>query len=74
MNVWYIHKERQPYIVTCSGGRNTGSLNVVRHGADFEELAVVDGISDVTNIWPIRNLFMDRYASHSEPPNANYFV
>lgn len=50
----------EPPIFTCSGGRNTGSINVIRKGGDFQDLAVVDGISNVTNIWPIRGLFDDR--------------
>ncbi|EKM59045.1 uncharacterized protein PHACADRAFT_181065 [Phanerochaete carnosa HHB-10118-sp] len=47
----------QPQIITCSGGANTGSLNVVRTGADFQELAVLNEIPNVTNIWPIRTSF-----------------
>ena len=48
-------------MVTCSGGRNTGSLNVIRAGSDFEELATIEGIDNVTNVWPIRNYFKDEY-------------
>ncbi|KAJ3557088.1 hypothetical protein NM688_g1656 [Phlebia brevispora] len=44
----------QPQIVTCSGGSSTGSINVVRTGADFQELAVLNGIPNATNVWPIR--------------------
>lgn len=47
----------QPQIITCSGGANTGSLNVVRTGADFQELAVLHELPNVTNIWPIRTSF-----------------
>lgn len=49
--------ERQ--VVTCSGGGNTGSVNVVRNGANFTELASIPGLTDVTNIWPVRNQFED---------------
>jgi DNA damage-binding protein 1 len=49
----------QQQIVTCSGGRSKGSLNVVRNGADFRALAVAEGLENVTNIWPIRALFED---------------
>lgn len=49
----------QQQIVTCSGGRSMGSLNVVRNGADFQALAVAEGLENVTNIWPIRALFED---------------
>jgi hypothetical protein len=33
---------------------------VVRKGGDFQELATIDGISNVTNVWPIRGLFDDQ--------------
>jgi len=46
-------------IITCSGGRNTGSLNIVRSGADFQTLAVAEGLRDIVGIWPIRALFED---------------
>lgn len=49
----------QNQIVTCSGGKNTGSLNVVRNGADFRVLATAEGLNNITNIWPIRALFED---------------
>jgi DNA damage-binding protein 1 len=48
---------QQTQIVTCSGGANTGSVNVVRNGAVFEELAFVQGITDVTNIWGVRSKY-----------------
>ncbi|KAI0917003.1 hypothetical protein AcV5_007593 [Taiwanofungus camphoratus] len=54
----------QPQIVTCSGGRNTGALKVVRTGADFQELAVVEGISNVTSVWPVRSRFEDSVDTH----------
>ncbi|KIP10587.1 hypothetical protein PHLGIDRAFT_125454 [Phlebiopsis gigantea 11061_1 CR5-6] len=44
----------QSQIVTCSGGSNTGALNLIRTGADFQELAMLDEVPNVTNIWPIR--------------------
>ncbi|KAF9267572.1 hypothetical protein L218DRAFT_895037 [Marasmius fiardii PR-910] len=53
----------QPQIVTCSGGANTGSVNVVRMGADFDELAAVIGLENVTGVWPIRSSY--RSLSHS---------
>ena len=46
-------------IVTCSGGANTGFVNVVRNGAVFEELAFVQGITDITNIWGVRSKYND---------------
>ncbi|KAH9942902.1 CPSF A subunit region-domain-containing protein [Amylocystis lapponica] len=54
----------QPQIVTCSGGRNSGALKVVRTGADFQELAVVAGLSNVTNVWPVRSRFSDTLDTH----------
>ena len=44
-------------IVTCSGGANTGSVNVVRNGAVFEELAVVQGLTGIANIWGVRSKY-----------------
>lgn len=49
----------QPQIVTCSGGRNTGALKVVRTGADFHELANIKGIANVTDLWAVRSRFED---------------
>ena len=49
----------KPQIVTCSGGSNSGSLNVVRTGADFQELAILREIPDISNIWPIRRRYED---------------
>ncbi|KAF9236524.1 CPSF A subunit region-domain-containing protein [Melanogaster broomeanus] len=54
----------QNEIVTCSGGRNTGSLKVVRSGADFREASVVHGISNVNRIWPVRESYRDRKSTH----------
>ncbi|KAJ3991663.1 CPSF A subunit region-domain-containing protein [Lentinula boryana] len=56
----------QRQIVTCSGGGNTGSVNVVRIGADFEELGSVMGLEDlnVIDIWPIRLSFESPMHSH----------
>ncbi|KAF9013379.1 CPSF A subunit region-domain-containing protein [Cyathus striatus] len=52
----------QPQIITCSGGHGSGSINVVRKGADFEELAVVP-VEDVVRLWPIRNTSNDVHDS-----------
>ncbi|EMD31691.1 hypothetical protein CERSUDRAFT_109269 [Gelatoporia subvermispora B] len=45
----------QSQIITCSGGRNSGALKVVRAGADFQELARVNGITGITSLWPVRS-------------------
>jgi DNA damage-binding protein 1 len=49
----------QPSIVTCSGGGNTGTINVIRRGTDFEELAAIDGVRNVASTWPIRASYED---------------
>ncbi|KAF8635825.1 hypothetical protein AX15_000024 [Amanita polypyramis BW_CC] len=54
----------QRQIITCSGGRSTGSLNIVRHGADFEELAYIPGLLNVTNVWPVKVRLQDAADSH----------
>ncbi|KAF5362887.1 hypothetical protein D9758_007154 [Tetrapyrgos nigripes] len=46
-------------IITCSGGGNTGSINLVRSGADFEESASVE-LRDVVGIWPLRDRLRDK--------------
>ncbi|KAG1743291.1 CPSF A subunit region-domain-containing protein [Suillus paluster] len=47
----------QNEIVTCSGGRSTGSIKVVRSGADFSERAKVQGLGNITNIWPLKESY-----------------
>ncbi|KAJ8080825.1 hypothetical protein PM082_017660 [Marasmius tenuissimus] len=54
----------QSQIITCSGGGNTGSVNVVRMGADFDELASITGLENVTNVWPIRKSYLSSTHSH----------
>ncbi|TFK40691.1 CPSF A subunit region-domain-containing protein [Crucibulum laeve] len=54
----------QSQIVTCSGGHNTGSVNVVRNGADFQELASVLGVPDVVRIWSMRLMHNDKFDTH----------
>ncbi len=46
-------------MVTCSGGQNTGSINIVRTGVDFQELASIPGLANVVNIWPVRDEYKD---------------
>ena len=50
----------QHQVVTCSGGGHTGTVNIVRNGADFTELASIPGLTNVTNIWAVRDQFEDR--------------
>ncbi|THH31175.1 hypothetical protein EUX98_g3000 [Antrodiella citrinella] len=54
----------QPQIVTCSGGASTGSLNIIRSGAEVKELATVEGLSCVTAIFPIRSRYESQTHSH----------
>ncbi|GJJ09699.1 hypothetical protein Clacol_003923 [Clathrus columnatus] len=52
----------QPQIITCSGSHNTGSLRIIRNGADIEELGVTDHVGYAKNLWSIR--------SHYESPDG----
>ncbi|KAF9219239.1 hypothetical protein BS17DRAFT_431256 [Gyrodon lividus] len=54
----------QSEIVTCSGGRNTGSLKVVRSGADFREAFIIRGISNIKRIWPLREKYWSQGDTH----------
>lgn len=45
----------QNEIVTCSGGQNTGSLRIIRNGANFAVDAVIDGLPNVTTVWPLKS-------------------
>ncbi|KDQ62210.1 hypothetical protein JAAARDRAFT_121297 [Jaapia argillacea MUCL 33604] len=51
-------------IVTCSGGRNTGALKVIRNGADFTQQAALEGLENIINVWPIRSSFKETFHSH----------
>ncbi|KAH7910836.1 CPSF A subunit region-domain-containing protein [Hygrophoropsis aurantiaca] len=59
-----VDNSGQYEVVTCSGGGNTGSIKVVRNGADLQIAAILEGISDVTNIWPIGPHTFDRVDTH----------
>ncbi|KAI0754895.1 mono-functional DNA-alkylating methyl methanesulfonate N-term-domain-containing protein [Daedaleopsis nitida] len=54
----------QPQVITCSGARNTGSLRVIRTEANFQEYARLDGLSGITDIWPVKSNSGDREHSH----------
>ncbi|EJF63344.1 hypothetical protein DICSQDRAFT_153890 [Dichomitus squalens LYAD-421 SS1] len=56
----------QPQVITSSGGRNTGSLRVIRTEADFQEQARLDGLIGVTDIWPVK--------THSAEPIHTHLV
>lgn len=59
-----IDNTGQKEIVTCSGGRNTGSLRAVRRGADFKEAAVIKGVAGVTKVWTLRRKYNDSEHTH----------
>ncbi|KAI0720554.1 CPSF A subunit region-domain-containing protein [Cerioporus squamosus] len=56
----------QPQVITCSGARNTGSLRVIRSEADFQETARLQGLSGISDIWPVK--------SHSDDPIHSHLV
>ncbi|RXW24467.1 hypothetical protein EST38_g1372 [Candolleomyces aberdarensis] len=47
----------QQQLVTCSGGNNTGSLNVIRNGSEYQGLASIPGIMNLTGIWATKPNF-----------------
>ncbi|PPR07110.1 hypothetical protein CVT24_010946 [Panaeolus cyanescens] len=49
----------QNQIVTCSGGANSGSINIIRNGAAFQELAYLPGITGITKIWAAKVMAED---------------
>ncbi|KAJ7695700.1 mono-functional DNA-alkylating methyl methanesulfonate N-term-domain-containing protein [Mycena rosella] len=51
-------------IVTCSGGQNTGSINVMRKGADFQQLATVAGMAHTIGVFALRRTYDDMFDSH----------
>ncbi|KII87876.1 hypothetical protein PLICRDRAFT_42399 [Plicaturopsis crispa FD-325 SS-3] len=53
-----------PELVTCSGGRNTGTLNGIKNAADFVEEAIVKDVEDITRIWPIRASYQSTVDTH----------
>jgi len=52
-------KSGQAHIVTCSGGANTGSLNVIRNGTEFKELGTATGLVDIVRIWAVKTMIND---------------
>ncbi|KAI6039683.1 CPSF A subunit region-domain-containing protein [Pisolithus marmoratus] len=59
-----IDNTGQKETVTCSGGRNTGSLRSVRRGADFKEAAIIKGVAGVTRVWTLRRRYNDSEHTH----------
>ncbi|TFK20000.1 hypothetical protein FA15DRAFT_673909 [Coprinopsis marcescibilis] len=54
----------QNEIITCSGGSSSGALNIVRNGAEFQELANLQGISNINALWPVKNRVDESSHSH----------
>ncbi|PCH40170.1 hypothetical protein WOLCODRAFT_67201 [Wolfiporia cocos MD-104 SS10] len=54
----------QPQVITCSGGQNTGALKVIRTGADFQEKAAIESVTDVVGIWTLRSRYEDTIDTH----------
>ncbi|KAG8965789.1 hypothetical protein FRC03_000160 [Tulasnella sp. 419] len=42
-------------VVTCSGGSTSGSLRIIRTGAEFKQTAVLDAIPFARRIFPLRS-------------------
>ncbi|KAF9053599.1 hypothetical protein BDZ89DRAFT_1056185 [Hymenopellis radicata] len=59
-----LPNSRHKQLVTCSGRDNTGSLNVVRMGTEFQPKASIPGLSDVVQMWPLRVKVQDTVHSH----------
>lgn len=47
--------------MTCSGGKNAGSMNIVRNGADFQEIVNMPGIQHVLKVWGVKSKLDDEY-------------
>jgi DNA damage-binding protein 1 len=50
----------EPAVVTCSGGGRTGSLRIIRTGANIEELASITGVDGVRDVFTLSGI--DGYA------------
>ncbi|KAF7291738.1 CPSF-A domain-containing protein [Mycena chlorophos] len=48
-------------IVTCSGGQNTGSINVIRKGADFQLLGSVPGMQHLVTMFAFKRISDDSH-------------
>ena len=57
----FILLHGKPTIITCSGGANSGSLRVIRNGANFHEDSRIAGVHNIINLWPSRLRTSDKY-------------
>ncbi|KAF8208666.1 mono-functional DNA-alkylating methyl methanesulfonate N-term-domain-containing protein [Mycena galopus ATCC 62051] len=53
-----------PQIVTCSGGQNTGSIHVMRKGADFQQLATISGMAHAVGVFTLKQTSDALFDSH----------
>ncbi|KAF7299245.1 CPSF-A domain-containing protein [Mycena indigotica] len=51
-------------IVTCSGGQNTGSINIIRKGADLQQLGMIAGMPHLVNVFALKRVQSDPKQSH----------
>ncbi|KAJ7688236.1 mono-functional DNA-alkylating methyl methanesulfonate N-term-domain-containing protein [Mycena olivaceomarginata] len=51
-------------IVTCSGGQNTGSIHVIRKGADFQQLATIPGMAHAVSVFTLKTKSDAVFDSH----------
>ncbi|KAF7365431.1 CPSF-A domain-containing protein [Mycena venus] len=51
-------------IVTCSGGQNTGSIHVMRKGADFHQLATISGMAHTIGVFTLKQRSDDAFDTH----------
>lgn len=56
--------DNQRQIVTCSGGPGSGSLNIIRTGADFERLGQIPELANIIDAWPLKAQSDDPHHSH----------
>ncbi|KAK7682424.1 hypothetical protein QCA50_014629 [Cerrena zonata] len=67
----------QPQLITCSGENSTGSINVLQNGADFVEVATLEGLTSVAKICPIRSRYQNSTHTHilfSSPHGSQIFA
>ncbi|KAJ6466487.1 CPSF A subunit region-domain-containing protein [Mycena sanguinolenta] len=51
-------------IVTCSGGQNTGSIHVMRKGAEFQQLATISGMAHTIGVFTLKQTSDAVFDSH----------
>ncbi|KAJ7242817.1 mono-functional DNA-alkylating methyl methanesulfonate N-term-domain-containing protein [Mycena haematopus] len=51
-------------IVTCSGGQNTGSIHIMRKGADFQQSATISGMAHTIGVFTLKRTSDAIFDSH----------